>query len=64
MVPVLILQGIRQAVAAQEADLQALHLRLQLNSTGLHATHRGTRVRLMVRLRSGLILRLPSCVSS
>ena len=63
MVPVLVLQGIRQAVAAQEAHLQALHLRLQLYSTGLHTTHRETCMKVVVRLRSTLILRLSSCVS-
>ena len=64
MVPVLILQGLRQAVAAQEAHLLALHPRLQLNSMGLHIAHRETCVRLMVRLRSSLIFRLSSCIYS
>ena len=56
MVPVLILQSIRQAVAAQEAHLQALHLRFQLNSTGLHIKHRGTCETDMALLRSRLRL--------
>ena len=64
MVPVLIFQSLRQSMAAQEAHLQALHLRLQLNSTGLHIKHRGTGETRMARLRSRLFFRLSSCVCS